>query len=659
MSQKDIFASDQLISGGDLSGKYRQTWVEESMAIELGSDKQITSAGTSAFLGRSISLNVLKIFGTLIFLGIAILGIRIFYLQIIKGSSFLQLAEGNRIRLKPIIAERGIILDRFGIQLVQNVPSFSLAVVPQDLPRNLGQRQFIIDRLAEVSGLTVDEINEKIKKYGSYSYQSLVLKQNLDYETALQLYIKNSSLPGVLIESGVKRDYILTHQEKPDSVLSWSHLLGYTGKLNDTELEKLKDKGYLLSDNIGKTGLEKKYEEYLRGVYGKKKVEVDALGKELNVVAEEAPTPGYNLWLTIDAEGQKKMEELVKAMAEKTGQRKIAAVAMDPRDGAILAMVSWPAYDNNLFVGGISKDNYAKLMEDKDKPMFNRVTGGTYPSGSTIKLVVAAAALEEKVISAQKTIMSVGGFKVGSWYFKDWKAGGHGATNLLKAMAWSVNTYFYYIGGGYGDFVGLGVSRLTQYFSKFNLGSQTGIDLSGENSGFIPSPEWKKNTKGEPWYIGDTYNISIGQGDLLVTPLQVAVWTAAIANSGNIVQPYLGAELKSTANAKSISLKPAIKEKGIISGETAYWVKQAARECVLTGSCYLLRNLPFTSGGKTGTAQWSTNKNTHGWFTAFAPFDNPQIVVSVLVEEGGEGAYVSMPITRDFLVWWSKKYSGY
>jgi penicillin-binding protein 2 len=272
---------------------------------------------------------------------------------------------------------------------------------------------------------------------------------------------------------------------------------------------------------------------------------------------------------------------------------------------------------------------------------------------------VAAAALEEGVITPQKTIMSVGGFKVGSWFFKDWKAGGHGPTNLLKAMAWSVNTYFYYIGGGYGDFVGLGLERLTQYFSKFNLGKETGIDLPGENSGFVPTEKWKKETKGEPWYIGDTYNLSIGQGDLLVTPLQVAVWTAAIANSGNVVHPYIGAKLKSTVEGQNISLIPSLKAKEIISGNTAYWVRQAARECVLTGSCYMLRNLPFTSGGKTGTAQWSSTKDTHGWFTAFAPFDNPQIVVSVLVEEGGEGAYVSMPVTRDFLVWWSKKYLGY
>ena len=655
MSKRDIFANDQLISGGDLSGKYRQSWVEESVTIEYGSDKQITKSGTNSFLGRSISLDALRFFRIVIIAGLVVLVGRIFYLQIIKGDNFLQLAEGNRIRLKPIAAERGIILDRFGKQLVQNVPSFSLAVVPQDLPRNLGQRQTIINKMSEISGLTVDEIGEKIKKYGNYSYQSLVLKENLDYETALSLYIKNSNLPGVLIESGVKRDYILTHQEKIDSVLSWSHVLGYLGKLNDDELNTLKDKGYLLSDNIGKTGLEKQYEEYLRGVYGKKKVEVDALGKELSVIAEDPPTPGYNLWLTIDAEAQQKMEEAVKSIAERSGQHKIAAVAMDPRDGSILAMVSWPAYDNNQFVGGISQENYKTLIKNQDRPLFNRAISGTYPSGSTAKLVVIAAGLEEKIITPNTTILSVGGFKIGRWYFKDWKVGGHGPTNLLKAIAWSVNTFFYYVGGGYGDFVGLGLDKLTQYFSKYNLGRTTGIDIPGEKSGFIPTREWKKETKGETWYIGDTYNLSIGQGDLLVTPLQVAVWTAAVATN-NIVQPHIGGELRSITTGQDINLTPAIKEKNIVSAETSYWTRQAARECVTTGSCYLLRNLPFTSGGKTGTAQWSTNKNTHGWFTSFAPFDNPQIVVSVLVEEGGEGTYSAMPITYEFLKWWGNKY---
>jgi len=658
MSQKDIFASESFVTDGNLSGKYRQSWVEETAVIEEGSDKQLTSFGTTTFLGRSISFDILRIFSFLIILGITILLGRIFYLQIIKGNNYLQLAEGNRVRLKPIIAERGIIFDRFGKQLVQNVPSFSLAVIPQDLPRNPGQRQYIIERLAEISGLTVDEINEKIKKYGNYSYQSLVLKENLNYDTALELYIKNSSLPGVLIESGVKRDYMLSHQEKTGPVLSWSHILGYLGKLNDSELDKLKNVGYLLSDNIGKTGLEKQYENYLRGIYGKKKIEVDALGKELSVLTEDPPVPGYNLWLTIDAEAQQKMEELVKSMSDKIGQRKIAAVAMDPRDGSVLAMVSWPAFDNNLFIGGISQENYDKLILDKDRPLFNRVIGGTYPSGSTIKLVMVVAALEEKIITPQTSILSVGGIKVGSWYFKDWKVGGHGPTNLLKAIAWSVNTFFYYIGGGYGNFVGLGLDGITKYFNKFNIGHETGIDLPNENSGFVPSREWKQSTKGEQWYIGDTYNLSIGQGDLLVTPLQVAVWTAAIANSGNVVQPHIGQFLKSSANGSVISLQPQLKEKNVVSASSAFWAKQGARECVLTGSCYMLRNLPFTSGGKTGTAQWSTTKNTHGWFTAFAPFESPQIVVSVLVEEGGEGAYVSMPIVKDFMVWWHKKYLG-
>ncbi len=656
MDQKNIFINDNEDRLGGLEGRYRHSWVEDSFSIEENTGRHIPLSSTNSYIGHSIDAKKIKSFWYVILVGISFLLAKILYLQILKGDEFRNLAEGNRIRLQPIIAERGIIYDRFGEQLVQNVPSFSLAVVPQDFPKNLGQRQTIIEKLSEISGLTIDEINALLKKYRNYSYDALVLKENLDYETALKLYVKNSSLPGVVIRSGTKRDYVFTHQAKPEPISSWSHILGYTGKLNEKELTANKDKGYLLADSIGKTGIERQYEDELRGVYGKKKVEVDAYGKELNIIAEDPPTPGFNLFLTIDNEAQKKLNELVKLQSEKMGGKKIGAIAMNPNNGEIMAMVSWPSYDNNLFSGGIKTDDYKKIIEDNNRPLFDRVIGGSYPSGSIVKLVVAAAALEEKILTPQTIIMSVGGIYVSTWHFVDWKVGGHGATNLNKAIAWSINTYFYYIGGGYKDFVGLGVDRIEKYMYKFNLGRVTGIDLPGESAGFIPSRDWKKNSKNEMWYIGDTYNLSIGQGDLLVTPLQAAEWTAAIANGGNLVTPHLGKKLESAKGDKNIDLTPPIKEKNIVSASTANAVREAARECVLTGSCYLLRTLPFSSGGKTGTAQWSSTKKTHGWFTSFAPYEKPQIVVTALVEEVGEGVYSAMPIVNEFLKWWGQKY---
>ncbi|MEK7131309.1 MAG: penicillin-binding protein 2, partial [Patescibacteria group bacterium] len=526
----------------NLAGKYNHNWVEESFNFEAGAGKQISVAHTKTYLGTSISKKKIFIMSLVILAGLAAMAGRTFYLQIIKGNYYRSLAEGNRIRLRPIFSERGIIYDKFHTELVENVPNFSLTMIPQDLPRDKEKRVVIIDKVVSLSGVSKEKIEDLLKKYSSYSYASLVVKENLDYQSALKLYIQSSQLPGVSIEKGSKRKYITGGSSS--SSLSISHLLGYLGKLNDEETGKLKDKGYLIFDSIGKTGLEKIYESELRGKYGIKKIEVNALGHEQTVLAEEPPRPGKNLFLTIDLEAQKKLEALTKEMLARTNKKRVAAIAMDPRDGSILAMVSLPAFDNNEFSGGITQQNYNNYINNPDNPLFNRAIGGTYPSGSTVKLIISAAALQEKIITQRSAFLSVGGLQLGDRYFKDWKVGGHGMTNVNKALAWSVNTFFYYIGGGYKDFVGLGVDRIVKYMQNFGIAQKTGIDLSGEATGFVPSKDWKFKTKGETWYVGDTYNLSIGQGDLLVTPLQVAVWTAAVANGGQVVQPHLAAKLE-------------------------------------------------------------------------------------------------------------------
>jgi len=294
-------------------------------------------------------------------------------------------------------------------------------------------------------------------------------------------------------------------------------------------------------------------------------------------------------------------------------------------------------------------------LDNKDNPLFNRVTNGTYPSGSTIKMVMSAGALQEGIINYNTTFLSKGGLAIDRWFFPDWLAGGHGITNVTKAIAWSVNTFFYYIGGGYGDFEGLGVAKIKQYMQMFGLGQKTGIDLSSEETGFIPDKDWKLKTKKEPWYIGDTYNLSIGQGDLLVTPLQVAMWTSAVANGGKLVQPHLVDYIEDSQTKVKTAVKYNIKDIGI-SEANMKLVKQGMGECVNYGSCGLLKYLPFNSGGKTGTAQWASNKDNHAWFTSFAPYDNPQIVVTVLIEEGEEGSTTAQAVAQEFLKWWGSKY---
>lgn len=641
------------INDGDLKGKYRHEWVEETFAPETHTDNP-RPLGTRNFLGRSIDKKRVKIFTNLIILGFLIILSKIVYWQIINGDKYLALSEGNRIRMRAIPAERGVILDKFAKQLVQNIPNFSLNIIPQDVPREGSKRREVVESVATTTGFSYEEIEALLYKYRFHRLESIVVKENLDYDVALKQYIRNADLPGVNIESGMRRDYEYTHTDNPEKILSLSHILGYLGKLNDEEMEKLRNEGYLISDNIGRTGLEKTYEKFLRGTYGQKKIEVDAYGREQNVVAEEAPTPGQNLFLSLDLEAQQQLEKIIIKKATKNTPR-LAAIAMDPNTGGILAIVSWPAYDNNKFAGGISREDYTTLSTDPNRPLFNRAISGVYPSGSTIKPVMVAAAMEEGIITKNTTIMSVGGIQVGNWFFKDWRAGGHGATNAVRAIAWSINSFFYYIGGGYRNFEGLGIDRIVKYLKKFGLGTATGIDLNGEADGLVPDPVWKQMTKKEQWYIGDTYNMSIGQGDLLVTPLQVAVWTAAIANGGRIVQPYLVEKLVNPTTDAVLELgkKPS---RPVVSATAVDLAKKGMWECVKTGSCGLLSYLSFTSGGKTGTAQWSATKNTHAWFTAFAPYENPKVVITVLMEEGGEGGVVSIPIAREFLAWWGKKY---
>ncbi len=657
MSSSDLFKiGKNLVKNGTLGGKYRYNWAEESFDIEGEKQARLGIGHTRRFLGVGISKRALFIFAIFIaFISLIIFG-RIIYLQVGKGSFYRTLAEGNRNRLERITPERGIIYDVSGKQLVSNIPNFSLVFVPRDLPRNQTERYSLIEKVSSMSGITVTDLLALISEASPYGSEPIVLKENIDYESALALYVANADLPGISIISGMRRHYGLINSSISSSTLSLSHILGYTGKLSPQELKDLSSEGYVPTDKIGKSGIEKMYEDDLRGVYGRKRVEVDAFGKERTVLAVDPPQPGKNVYLTIDIEAQSVLERLIKQSSEKTGRRKFAAIAMNPQNGHILAMVSWPAFDNNEFANGIRQQTYSAYISDPDQPLFNRVIAGTFPSGSTAKLVVAAAALEEKVITQNTVFNSVGGLHVGKWYFKDWKAGGHGITNVTKALAWSVNTFFYYVGGGYDSFVGLGFDRLKHYMSLFNISQKTGIDLPGESSGFLPTKEWKQKTKGEQWYVGDTYNLSIGQGDLLVTPLQVAIWTAAIANGGKVMWPHIINKIVDPTTQKETVVSDVTLRKDFVSPSNIAIVQRGLRACVTDGSCKLLGTLPFLAAGKTGTAQWNSTKPTHAWFTSFAPFDKPQIVVTILAEEGGEGATAAMPIARDFLAWWGKKY---
>lgn len=648
-----------------------KAWVEEAFDMENIEAESIGISHTRLYVGTIMRGKRIRYIFAIMLFGIIALWSRTFYLQIIRGNEFVHKAEGNRLRTIPIVAERGIIYDRFNQELVHNVPSFSLSIIPQGLPNPVSQgpeRAAILERLSVVTGLSLDEIMKQLDRARASTYQTLTIKENLDYKAALSLYLENNDLPGIIINTGSRRWYgpiptstaPTNKNEIPVATSTFpeslSHVLGYTGKLNDTEWDVFRNKDYLQTDSLGKTGIEKIYEPYLRGTYGKKIIEVDALEREQTTISVEPPEPGKNINLTIDLEAQKILEQALRKALVLNKKTRGSAIALNPTTGEVYALVSYPAFSSNDFSGGISSSTYGNYLANPDHPLFNRAIGGNFPPGSTLKPVVASAALEEHIVTSQTSILSNGGIKVDKWFFPDWKAGGHGITNVTKALAWSVNTFFYYVGGGYKDFKGLGARKVLEYFEKFGLGAKTGIDLPGENSGFIPSPEWKEQVKKEPWYVGDTYNISIGQGDILVTPLQVAEWTAMVANGGYHITPHVLEKIVDPRTKKSENFTIQKSTSTVVSAGTIATVRQGMRECVTYGSCKMLSVLPFSAAGKTGTAQWSHSKDTHAWFAAFAPYNNPQIVVAVLVEEGGEGSIVSQPVALDFLMWWGKKY---
>jgi len=654
--KKSFFFGEPLFSGKKLSGKFRNTWVEESFYFEkdFGRQKEISGL-TKEYLGNNFSFNKywLSLSG-IVFVFILII-FRLIYLQVFSGSEYRVLAENNRQRIIPIPAERGLIYDRNGLALTKNIPNFALTLIPQTLPKTEDKRNEIINKLAELTAIPNTEIKQIIDEYSNYTYESVIIKDNIEYEKALSILIALGDLPGIEIKQGSKRLYInKDNQEITTSTpSSLAHVLGYIGKLNKTELVTLHELGYLPSDVIGKTGIEKKFESYLRGTYGKKRIEVNASGKEQSILAEEAPIPGQYLMLAIDKNIQNKLEEIMNNYLKNFPSKRAAAVVMNPQNGELLALISLPGFDNNDFSGGIKQEAYNNYLHDTNRPLYNRVISGTYPSGSALKPAIAASALEEGVINSGTSFLSSGGLQVGNWFFPDWQAGGHGIVNVRKAIAWSVNTFFYYIGGGYRDFVGLGVEKIVEYLRKFGFASITGIDLPAESAGFLPNKQWKEETKKERWYVGDTYNVSIGQGDILVTPLQIANMTSFFANSGNLYKPQIVKSIVDPiTHLTTKTISSELINSNFISKNNINTIRLGMKDCVEYGSCRRLSLLSFSAAGKTGTAQWNSNKPNHAWFTSFAPYDNPQIVVTVLVEEGGEGSGISAPIAYDFYKWW-------
>jgi penicillin-binding protein 2 len=575
----------------------------------------------------------------IVFLIILIFG-RVFYLDIVRGAHYTELSRGNRIRSMTIKAPRGKILDKFGNVLVRNVPSIDVIIVPRGLPENPDERRAVAKKISSLLNLEEGNVEAAIESQDRKSFQAVLLQENITQEQALILAEKAQDLPGVALENTAIRSY--------ENSLIFSSLIGYDGKITREELAK--NPGYSMTDYIGKTGLEKYYENLLKGTNGARQAEVDAKGEIKKILGAIGPQAGQDIYLNIDEGLQKKIYDSLASALEKTQTRTAAAVAIDPRSGGVLALVSLPSYDNNLFAGGISNEEYKNLIADADLPLFNRAANGEYPPGSTLKPAVAAAALTEGTIKPETIIDGLGGtLHIGGFSFGDWKA--HGPSDVRTAIAESNDIFFYTIGGGYGPIEGLGMDRMKKYENLFGFGTPTGIDLPEEASGFIPDEGWKQRRFGEKWYIGNSYHASIGQGYITATPIQLANYAAALANGGTLYSPKIVNRIK-MADGREKKILPEIVRKDFLPDQVMRIVREGMKKTVTDGTAQPLKTLPVSVAGKTGTAQFGTEDKTHAWFISFAPFENPEIALAVLVEGGGESHSSAVPVTKEVYEWY-------
>jgi penicillin-binding protein 2 len=587
-----------------------------------------------------LSKNISRIFFAFIFVLISVLFINNFRFQVLERDKFLALADGNKFIIQKVRAERGIIYDRNLRQLVFNQPSFDLVAEKSNLPK-IEQEKFKI--LKEVSGIIKKDFATLKKEIEESRGAEILVSENLDYQTLLILETKIRELPGFQIKNNTVRDYL-------DGEI-FSHVLGYKRKTGRT------------------AGLENYYDEALKEKPGEILRERDAAGNLISQKIVSLPESGKSLILTLDSQLQKKIyEELGKAL-ESAGVKVGAAVALDPKTGEVLSLVSFPSFDNNLFSKGMSTKDW-ELIE-KENLLFDNAISGGHQAGSTIKPLLAVAALEEKIISPDKKIdASEGTGKIvirSRWdpnkfqEFTDWKI--HGLTDMRKAIAQSVNVYFYTIGGGYGDQDGLGPSRIKKYLELFGWGNKTQIDLPEEKGGLLPDPEWKKTYFKEKvnqiWYDGDTYNLSIGQGYLKVTPLQMAVSYLPIVNGGKLLKPKLAKGILDSNKTLVEVIKPEVIREGFIKDDNLEVVRQGMRGAVTNGSCTdWLNNLPFPTACKTGTAQTgkfdpADKKNYfNAWTVVFAPYDEPEIVLVIFVKEVKKAHPTVMPVAKSVLEWY-------
>ena len=562
---------------------------------------------------------------------------RLFFLQVIEGERFTFLSENNRVRIKRIAGTRGVVLDRRGQLLVDSRPSFDLLFVAEDTE----DPEHTLRQLARYLGRDEKEllaIFEENKKRAAF--EEVVIGKDVDWPTVVAVEAHQLELPGITLRARPRRSYA-------DGPVA-AHVLGYLGEIGPRQLKVLKDEGYALGDEVGQYGLERRWEDFLRGQSGGQQVEVDALGRRVRVLHEVTDVPGYTVHLTLDRHLQ---ETAFEALKGKEG----TIVVLDVNNGDILAMVSTPAFDPNIFARGIKSDEWQALIKDRLRPLNNRAIQGQYPPGSTFKVIMAIAGLEEGVLQPESRISDPGFYYFGNRAFRDWKKEGHGAVDLHKAIVESCDVYFYQAGQR------IGIDRIAKWARAFGLGEKTGAALDDEKSGIVPDSDWKRKRFRQPWFPGETLSVAIGQGYLTVTPLQLANMMAAVANGGTLYRPRLVNKIESVDGS-------TVREYGAEKIRTIP-VKPGTLERVRNGLADVVRGVGGTGGaarskiveiaGKTGTAQVVEMKGAylkseqlsyfsrdHAWFVSYAPVQNPQIAVVVLIEHGGHGGSAAAPIAK-------------
>jgi penicillin-binding protein 2 len=617
----------------------------------------ITPTGSSRRLGAGIDHSVesrLPVLATLIVLAFIVFAVRLFQLQIVQSDELKGASQGNSVRTVRLDAPRGDILDREGRVLAATRPAFGLQVVPHDLHQP--------DLTFTALGMLLDEDDLALRERvgtpsGRKRFAPVRLVDDLPYDrwagTQSHLY----ALPGVSNDVQPRRHYL-------GGELA-AHLLGYLGEIDSKQLERPRFAGYRMGDVIGQAGVESLYQSSLRGRAGGRNQVVDVSGRVRQVLDEVEPLPGGDLMLTLDLDLQKAAEEAFAPPAEGEPEKWGAVVALDPRNGDVLALVSRPAFDPNDFAGGIDAETWKGLTTDEWRPLQNRAISGVYPPGSTYKVITAAAALEEGIIGPRDSVFCPGTFRLGRRTYRCWKRRGHGAVDLYRALVESCDVYFYTVG------LEVGVDRLARYANGFNLGRLTGIALPQENAGLVPTSRWKERRHREPWQRGETVSTSIGQGFNLATPLQMAVAYAAIANGGQLVRPRLVLAVEGDAGTMATGPAPETTGRVPVSDETLTRLLTALEGVVSeshgTGGRARVRGVRV--GGKTGTSQVVRMRvvedmeedeipiryRDHAWFVGVAPIEAPEIVVAALVEHGGHGGAAAGPVVQRVLARYFEK----